>query len=72
MRGRLIYMNKGFIGKIILILIALAIFFYFFDWSIFDAIESEKGRATINYIKDIINISWDYIKALFVKIYEIF
>jgi len=65
-------MNRGFISKVIVIIIALASLYYFFDWSIFDALKSEKGMATVEYIRDILNTSWAYIKSLAVKLYEIF
>jgi len=47
-------MNRGFIGLLILIIIALAALKYFLDWSIFDAADSEQGRNTIEYIKNIL------------------
>ncbi|MBI1974365.1 MAG: hypothetical protein HYS51_00690 [Candidatus Zambryskibacteria bacterium] len=53
--------NRGFIGKIILIIIGLALLKYFFDWSIFDAIDSPRGQAAISYIKDIITYIWNEI-----------
>lgn len=53
----------GFIGKLLLIIIALALLKYFFDWSIFDAIESERGRATFAYVKDIVATIWSYFKS---------
>lgn len=56
-------MNKGFISKLILIIVALALLKYFFNWSIFDALESEQGKNTINYIRDVLNTSWVYIKV---------
>ena len=64
--------NRGFIGTLFLIIIALAALKYFFDWSIFDAVASEQGKNTINYIKDVLNVSWSFIKILFIKVYEIF
>ena len=64
--------ERGFISWLILIIIALALLYYFFDWSIFDAIESEKGRATINYIREVLSTSWSYLKTLAVRLYEIF
>ena len=53
--------QKGFIGRLILIIIALVLLKYFFDWSIFDAASSEQGRKTISYIKEVFNVAWDYI-----------
>lgn len=61
--------NRGFIGWLILIIIALALAKYFFDWSIFDAVNSDKGKDTIEYIKKVIDISWDFIKTNAMKIY---
>lgn len=54
-------MNKGFIGTIVLIIVGLALLKYFLNWSIFDAAASEEGRATITYVRDIINTVWSYI-----------
>lgn len=53
--------QKGFIGKLILIVIALVLLKYFFDWSVFDAASSEQGRKTISYIKEVFSVAWDYI-----------
>ena len=55
--------DKGFISWLILIIIALALLKYFFDWSIFDAAASEKGRETINYIREVLNTVWSYIRV---------
>jgi hypothetical protein len=55
--------QKGFISWIILIIVALALLKYFFDWSIFDAAASEQGRGTISYIRDVLNTIWSYIST---------
>jgi len=55
--------DKGFISWLILIIIALALLKYFLNWSIFDAIESERGRETVSYIRDILNITWSYVRV---------
>ncbi|MDO8729189.1 MAG: hypothetical protein Q7K26_04900 [bacterium] len=55
--------DKGFIGLLLLIIIALALLKYFFNWSIFVAASSEQGRNTINYIKDVMGVIWSYIKT---------
>ena len=55
--------QKGFIGILVLIIIALAALKYFFNWSIFDAAASEEGRGTISYIRDILNTIWSYLAA---------
>ncbi len=57
--------QKGFIGRLVLIVIALALVKYFFDWSIFDTAASEQGRNTINYIRDIFSTIWSYVKNLY-------
>ena len=60
--------QRGFIGILVLIIIALALLNYFFDWSIFDAAASEKGRGTIDYIVDVVSTSWYFVRdhAVFV------
>ncbi len=55
--------EKGFIGWLVLIIIALALLKYFFNWSIFDAAASEQGRGTITYIRDVLNLVWSYLSA---------
>ena len=55
--------DKGFISGLILIIIALALLRYFFNWSIFDAANSEQGKNTINYIKEVLGVVWSYIKT---------
>ena len=46
---------------LVLIIAALALLKYFFNWSIFDAAASEQGRTTISYIRDVLNTIWSYI-----------
>lgn len=53
--------QKGIIDWIILIIIALALLKYFFDWSIFDALASEEGRSTVGYIREVLTTIWSYI-----------
>ncbi len=55
--------QKGFISWLILIIIALALLKYFFNWSIFDAADSDQGRSTISYIRDILNLTWSYLET---------
>ncbi|OHB10326.1 MAG: hypothetical protein A3G05_00285 [Candidatus Zambryskibacteria bacterium RIFCSPLOWO2_12_FULL_45_14] len=63
-------MKRGFISWLILIIIALALLKYFFNWSIFEAIESEKGRNTVLYIRDVLNTSWAYIKVPVIYVWQ--
>jgi len=55
---------------LILVVIALALLKYFFNWSIFDAANSEQGKMTINYIKDVLNIAWSYIRTPILFIWQ--
>lgn len=55
--------DRGFIGKLLMVIIALALLKYLFNWSIFDAANSEQGKATISYIRDVLNIAWTYVRT---------
>lgn len=55
--------DKGFVSLIIIIIVALALVNYFWGWSIFDAASSEKGSATLNYVKELLTTIWSYLKA---------
>ena len=61
--------QAGFIGKLILIVIALVLLKYFFNWSIFDAASSEQGRRTIEYIKDVFSVVWGYIDGPVLRVW---
>lgn len=52
----------GLISWLLLIIVALALLKYFFDWSIFDAANSDQGRKTIAYVKEVIMFIWSYLK----------
>ncbi|HEY9582852.1 MAG TPA: hypothetical protein VJK09_00870 [Candidatus Paceibacterota bacterium] len=62
--------DNGFISWLILIIVALALLKYFFNWSIFDAAASEQGRSTINYIRDVLNTTWSYIRTPVIFIWQ--
>ncbi|KND48954.1 MAG: hypothetical protein AB200_00810 [Parcubacteria bacterium C7867-005] len=62
--------QKGIIGKVILIIIALILLKYFLDWSIFDAVSSEQGQETTSYIGRVFNVVWGYISAPVIFIWE--
>lgn len=53
----------GFINIIILVLVALIALKFFLNWDVFDAAETEQGKSTILYIRDIFNLVWSYISA---------
>lgn len=55
--------DGGFIGIIILIILALAAAKYFLNWDIFDAASSEQGQSTMGYIRNVVNTVWAYIGA---------
>ena len=55
--------NRGLIKTVVLLIIALAALKYFFDWSIFDAIESERGRETVSYIRSVLDTLWSYLET---------
>ncbi len=60
----------GFIGWILLLVIALALLHYFFDWSVFEAAETEQGRNTLDYVKSLISFIWSYLKIPIMFIWE--
>ena len=55
--------EMGFISWLILLVIALALLKYFLNWSIFDAIESERGRETVSYIREVLDVVWSYART---------
>lgn len=57
--------QRGFIEVLLIIILALALLKYFLDWSIFDILDSEKGKATVEYIRDILTSIWNFIRGLF-------
>ena len=55
--------DRGFVGLIIILIVALAALKYFLNWSIFDAVSTEQGKSTILYIRDVVNIVWHYLSV---------
>lgn len=55
--------KRGFIKIIILAIISLALVKYFFNWSLFEAIDSERGQATVDYIHKLVDAIWAYIST---------
>jgi len=54
--------ERGFIGLIVLIVIALIILKYLYDFSIFEAAASPQGQGTISYTHQLLNTIWNYIQ----------
>lgn len=55
--------ERGFIGIIVLILIALIVLKYLYDFSVFEAAASPQGQGTITYTHQILNTIWSYIQV---------
>ncbi len=60
--------ERGFVGLILVILIALVLLKYFFDWSVFEAAETEEGKSALSYLTDLLYwlrglvvSAWNYI-----------
>lgn len=62
--------RKGFIGFLALLIVALALLKYFFDWSIFEAATSEQGRKTVIYIKEVIGYVSSYFTIFFSSVWN--
>ncbi len=54
----------GFIGTIVMVIVGLMLLYYFFDWSIFEIGETEKGKETIFYGGRLLEAIVVYIKDL--------
>ena len=48
----------GFIGIIVLIIVALIILKYLYNFSVFEAASTPQGQSTISYTQQIINTIW--------------
>lgn len=53
--------NGGFIGIIILIIVALIVLKYIYNFSLFDAAASPQGQSTISYTQQLFNTTWSII-----------
>lgn len=53
--------QKGIIGLIVLIIIALILAKYFWNFNIFDAAASPQGAATVSYTQQVLSTIWSYI-----------
>jgi len=56
--------EKGFIGYIILVVIALILLKYFFNWSIFEATATPQGQETVSYTRHVIDVIWVYVNPI--------
>ncbi len=56
--------EDGFIGIILLVILALAGLKYFFDFSIFEFLDSDKGRDVLAYVIIILHWLKDQVLAL--------
>ncbi len=46
--------NEGFVGILVLVLVALVALKYFFDFSIFAWASTDEGKGALIYLKDIL------------------
>jgi len=51
----------GFIGLIVLIIIALIVLKYLYNFSIFEAANSPQGQSTISYTQQVLGSIWSVI-----------
>jgi len=57
--------DQGLIGYVLLIIIALALLKYFFNWSIFEAAATPQGQETVGYTHQVINTVWSHLGVPF-------
>ena len=55
--------ERGFIGTLILIIIAIILVKYFFDFDVFEAADSSQGQETIGYTRSLWRLIWSYIST---------
>lgn len=55
--------EKGIIGIILLVIVALILLKFFLNWDVFDAASTDQGKSTILYARDLFNLIWHYIAA---------
>jgi hypothetical protein len=51
----------GFIGLIVLIILALIVLKYLYNFSVFEAATTPQGQQTISYTQQLINSIWNVI-----------
>lgn len=50
--------NEGFIGLIVLIIIALIVLKYLYNFSVFEAASTPQGQSTITYTQQVFSTIW--------------
>ncbi len=56
------FRQNGFISKVVLIIVALAIVSYFFKWNIVEWVHGDQFQTIYSYIKKLFSILWsDYL-----------
>jgi len=53
--------EKGIIGIIVLIIVALILAKYFYNFNIFSAAASPQGTETVSYTQQVLGTIWSYI-----------
>ena len=55
--------QSGFVGLIVLILVALIVLKFLYNFDIFNAASSPQGKETTDYAGQIIHTVWSYIQT---------
>lgn len=63
-------LKRGFIGTIILIIVALALLKYFFGFDVLEASQTPQGQSTVGYIKAVVETVWSYISGPVVFVWD--
>jgi hypothetical protein len=53
--------ERGIIGLLVILLLALILAKYIFNWSIIDAAATPQGQSTVDYLKQIFMTIWNYL-----------
>lgn len=59
-------MKNGFIGTLLVIVVALVLLKYFFDFSLLEFLKSDRGREVLEYLKSIL----DYMKDIAIRVWN--
>ena len=55
--------QRGFVGIILLIIIALVVLKYLYNFSVFDAAGTPQGQNTVQYTEQLFGTLWSYIRV---------